>query len=73
MSMGPIIVLAAIVGVFGLFTAVLARVDYRAQQLVHRIRDRERKEEDNKTVAAASGITRARWPQPSDNRLQHVA
>jgi hypothetical protein len=80
MSIGSIIVLAAIVLAFALFAAVLAWEDHCAQ-LAHRIRDRDRKEEaptasamalkkDNKTAAAAS---QARWPQPSDERLQHVA
>ena len=84
MSIGQIIVLAAIVGSFVLFAAVLAWVDYRAQQLVHRIRDRDRKEapltasamalkKDDKSAAAASGTAKARWPQPSNDRLQDVA
>jgi hypothetical protein len=74
-----IIVLAAIVLAFALFAAVLAWEDYCAQ-LAHRIRDRDRKEaaltaspmalkNENKTAAASQ----ARWPQPSDERLQHVA
>jgi hypothetical protein len=84
MSIGQIIVLTAIVGAFVLFAAVLAWEDYRAQQLVHRIRDRDRKEaaltasamalkKDDKSAAAASETAKARWPQPSDDRLQHVA
>jgi TRAP-type uncharacterized transport system fused permease subunit len=83
MSIGQIIVLAAIVGAFVLFAAVLAWVDYRAQQLVHRIRDQDWKEaaltaamalqKDDESAAAASGTAKARWPQPSDDRLQHVA
>jgi hypothetical protein len=83
MSIAQIIVLAGIVGAFVLFAAVLGWVDYRAQQLVPRIRDRERKEgiptatvmalkKDDKSAAAASGTGKARWPQPSDDRLQHV-
>ena len=84
MSIGQIIVLAAIVGAFVLFAVVLVWVDYRGQQVVHRTRDRDRKEaaltafamalkKDDKSAAAASGTVEARWPQPSDDRLQHVA
>jgi hypothetical protein len=80
MSIGPIIVLAAIVIAFALFAEVLAWDDYCAQ-LVHRIRDRDPKEaaltasamalkKDDKSAVAAF---QARWPQPSDDRLQHVA
>jgi hypothetical protein len=80
MSIGSMIVLAAIVLAFALFAAVLAWEDYCAQ-LAHRIRDRDRKEapltvsamalkKENKTAAA---VSQARWPQPSDERLQHVA
>ena len=83
MSIGQIIVLATIVGAFVLFAAVLAWGDYRAQELARRIRDRDRKEtamaasavalkKADKSAAAASGTAQARWPQPSDNRLQHV-
>jgi hypothetical protein len=67
MSIGQIIVLAAIVGAFVLFAAVLAWEDYRAQQLVHRIRDRDRKgaaltasamasKKDDKSAAADQGL-----------------
>jgi hypothetical protein len=84
MSIGQIIVSAAIVGAFVLFAAVLGWVDYRAWQLAPRIRDQERKEavptasvmalkKDDKSAAAASGTARARGSQPSDDRLQHVA
>ena len=84
MSIGQIIVLAAIVGAFALFTVVLGWIDYRGQQRVPRIRDRGRKEaaltvsavalkKDDKSAATASGTAEARWPQPSDDRLQHVA
>ena len=83
MSIGQIIVLAAIIGAFVLFAAVLAWGDYRAQELARRIRDRERKETTmaasamalkkvDKSAAAASGTAQARWPQPTDDRLQHV-
>ena len=83
MSIGQIIVLATIVGAFVLFAAVLAWGDYRAQELARRIRDRDRKEtamagsavalkKADKSEAAASGTAQARWPRPSDNRLQHV-
>jgi hypothetical protein len=83
MSIGQIIVSAAIVGAFVLFAAVLAWGDYRAQELARRIRDRDRKEtamaasamalkKADKSAAAASGTAQARWPQPSDDRLQHV-
>ena len=83
MSIGQIIVLAVIVGAFVLFAAVLAWGDYRAQELARRIRDRDRKDaamaasamalkKADKSAAAASGTAQARWPQPSDDRLQHV-
>jgi hypothetical protein len=83
MSIGQIIVLATIVGAFVLFAAVLAWGDYRAQELARRIRDRDRKEtamaasavalkKADKSAAAMSGTAQARWPRPSDNRLQHV-
>jgi hypothetical protein len=80
MSIGQIVVLAAIVGAFVLFAAVLAWGDYRAQQLARRICDRNRKEaamvalkQSDKSAATGSGIAEARWPPPSDDRLQHVA
>ncbi len=84
MSMGQIAVLAAVVGAFVLFAAVLAWGDYRAQQMARRIRDRDAKEaalaasatasnKTDKSAAAASATAQARWPQPSDDRLQHVA
>jgi len=84
MSISQIIVLAGIVGAFVLFAGVLAWVDYRAQQLAHHIRERDRKDaaltasiitlkKDDKIAATASGTAEARWPQPSDDRLQHVA
>jgi len=83
MSIGQIIVLAVIVGAFVLFAAVLAWGDYRAQEPARRIRHRDRKDaamaatamalkKAGKSAAVASGTARARWPQPSDNRLQHV-
>ena len=84
MSIGQIIALAAIVGAFVLFAAVLAWGDYRAQELARRIRDRDHRKETamvasamdlkkaDKSAAAASGTAQARWPQPSDDRLQHV-
>ena len=82
MSIGQIIVLAVIVGAFVLFAAVLAWGDYRAQELARRIRDRDRKDaamaaamalkKADKSAAVASGTAQARWPQPSDDRLQHV-
>jgi hypothetical protein len=79
MSIGQIIVLAAIVGAFVLFAAVLAWGDYRSQQSVRCLRDRDRKEavaaalkQTGKSAAGVSGTAQARWPQPSDDRLQHV-
>jgi hypothetical protein len=66
MSIGQIIVLAVIVGAFALFAAVLAWEDYRTQQAIA-------SKKDDKSAAAASGTAKARWPQPSDDRLQHVA
>jgi hypothetical protein len=65
MSIGQIIPLAVIVGAFLLFAVVLAWEDYRTQQAMA-------SKKDNKGAAAASG-TAARWPQPPDDRLQHVA
>jgi len=80
MSIGQIIVLAAIVGAFVLFAAVLAWGDYRAQQSARRIRDQDRKEaamaalkQTGKSAAGVSGTAQARWPQRSDDRLQHLA
>jgi len=84
MSIGQIIVLAVIVGTFVVFAAVLGWGDYRTQQLTRRIRDRDRKEaamaasamalmKAGKSAAAASGTAQARWPRPSDDRLQGVA
>ncbi len=82
MSMGQIVVLAAVVGAFVLFAVVLAWGDYRAQQLARRVRDRDAKEAalaasatvSTKTdKSAAAATAQARWPQPSDDRLQHVA
>jgi hypothetical protein len=84
MSIGQIIVLTAVVGAFVLFAGILGWGDYRAQQLARRIRDRDRKDaapaaaatalkKADQSAAAASGTAQARWPQPSDDRLQHVA
>ena len=64
MSIGQIVILAAIVGAFVLFAAVLAWEDYRIQQAMAF-------KKDDKSAAAASGTAKARWP--SDDRLQHVA
>jgi len=67
MSIGQIVVLAAIVGAFVLFAAVLAWEDYRIQQAMAL-------KKDDKSAASALGTAKAaRWPQPSDDRLQHVA
>ncbi len=84
MSMGQIVVLTAVVAAFVLFAAVLAWGDYRAQQLARRIRERDLKDtalaasgmaakKADKSAVATSGTAQARWPQPSDDRLQHVA
>jgi hypothetical protein len=79
MSIGQIIVLTAIVGAFVVFAAVLAWGDYHAQHLARRIRDRDRKEramaalKQTDKSASGSGAAQARWPQRSDDRLQHVA
>jgi Kef-type K+ transport system membrane component KefB len=84
MSIGQIIVLAVIVGAFVVFAAALGWGDYRTQQLTRRIRDRDRKEgamaasamalmKVSNSVAAASGTSQARWPQPPSDRLRHVA
>ena len=65
MSLDQVIPLAAIVGAFVLFTVVLMWEDYRTQEVMAL-------KKDNKS-AAASGTAQARWPQPSDDRLQHAA
>ena len=67
MSIDQIIPLAVIVGAFVLFAAVLAWEDYRTQQAM------ALKKDDKSAAAAASATAKARWPQPSDDRLQHVA
>ena len=66
MSIDQIIPLAGIVGAFFLFAAVLAWEDYRTQQAMAL-------KKDDKSAAAASRTAPARWPQPSDDRLQHAA
>ena len=66
MSIDQIIPLVVIVGAFVLFAAVLAWEDYRTQQAMAL-------KKDHKSAAAVSGAVKARWPQPSDDRLQHVA
>ena len=66
MSIDQIIPLAVIVGAFVLFAVVLAWEDYCTQQAMAL-------KKDDKSPAAASGTLKARWPQPSDDRLQHVA
>ena len=66
MSIDQIIPLAVIVGAFVLFAVVLAWEDYRTQQAIAL-------KKDDKSAATASGTAEARWPQPSDDRLQHVA
>jgi hypothetical protein len=84
MSIGQIVVLTAAVGAFVVFAAVLGWGGYRAQQLARRIHGRNRKEaalaesatalkNAGKSAAAASRTAQARWPQASDDRLQHVA
>ena len=73
MSIGQIIVLTAVIAAFVLFAVVLAWGDYRAQQTARRTRDRDQ----NETAPAPSLVSPApkpaRWPQGSDDRLQHVA
>jgi hypothetical protein len=65
MSLEQIIPLAAIIGAFVLFTVVLIWEDYRTQQAIVL-------KKDDKSAAAA-GTAKARWPRPSDDRLQHAA
>jgi hypothetical protein len=65
MSIDQIIPWAGIVSAFVLFAAVLAWGDYSAQHAM------ALKKED-KRAAAASRTVKARWPQPSDGRLQHA-
>ena len=76
MSIGQMIVLAAVIGAFVLFAVVLAWGDYRAQQLAGRIRESDREDAAaataSKTKTSAIPVT-ARWPQRSDDRLQDVA
>ena len=64
MSIDQIIPLAVIVGAFVLFAVVLAWEDHCTQQAMAL-------KKDDKSAAAATA--KARWPQPSDDRLQHVA
>ena len=82
MSIGQIIVLTAIAGAFVLFAAVLAWGDYRSRQPARGIGDRDRKDTALAATARASkqaekssvaGTAQARWPQPPDDHLQHVA
>ena len=64
MSIDQIIPLTVIVGAFVVFGVVLAWEDsQRAIAL----------KKDDKSAAAASGTAQARWPQPSNDRLQHAA
>lgn len=80
MSIGQIIVLAAIVGAFVLFAVALGWGDYRAQRLARRIRERDRRDAALAARVTAvkqegerAGAAQARWPKPSDDRLKHVA
>jgi hypothetical protein len=68
--------LAAVVGAFVLFAAVLA------QQQARRIRDRDRKDaavaasamvlkKAAEGAVAASRTAQARWPQPTDDEAHH--
>jgi len=66
MSLDQIVPLAVIVSAFVLFTVVLIWEDYRTQQAMAL-------KKDNKSAAAAPRTAKARWPQPSDDRLQHAA
>ncbi len=79
MSLGQTLVLTAIVAAFIVFAAVLAWGDYRTQKLARPVRARDHKEP---TVAADSAVNKAakstataqaRWPQPSDDGIRHVA
>ena len=82
MSIGQIIVLAAVVGAFVLFAAVLGWGDYYAQQQARRIRDRDRKDaaiaasamvlkKAAEGAVAASRTAQAPWPQPTDDEAHH--
>jgi hypothetical protein len=62
MSIDQIIPLAVIVDAFVLFAVVLAWEDYRTQQAIAL-------KKDDKSAAAASETAKARWPQPSEDRL----
>lgn len=79
MSIGQIIVLAAIVGAFVLFAVTLAWGDYRAQRLVRRIRERDGGDAALPAAATAkrkddrAGAAQAQWPKPSDDRFKNVA
>jgi hypothetical protein len=58
--------LAGIVSAFILFAAVLAWGDYTVQHAT------AFKKKKDASAAAASGNVKARWPKPTDNRLQHA-
>jgi len=81
MSIGQIIVLTAIAGAFVLFAAVLAWGDYRSRQPARGIGDRDRKDavlaatraSKQAEKSSVAGAAQARWPQPPDDHLQHVA
>ncbi len=79
MSIGQVIVLAAIVGAFVLFAVTLAWGDYHTQRMVRRIRERDRGDAALPAAAAAkrkddrAGAAQAQWPKPSADRLKDVA
>jgi hypothetical protein len=76
MSIGQIVVLTVVVGAFVVFAAVLGWGDYRAQQLARGVRIRKQATppaERSHGAATASATAQARWPQPSNDRLQRVA
>jgi hypothetical protein len=80
MSIGQVIVLAAIVGAFVLFAVTLAWGDYRTQRLVRRIGERDRGDAALPAAATAgkrkddrAGSAQAQSPKPSADRLKDVA
>ena len=78
MSIGQIVVLTAVVGAFVVFATVLGWGDYRAQQLTG-ARDRKDAavpkalQKADRGAAATPATAQARWPQPANDRLRHVA
>ena len=78
MSIGQVIVLAAIVGAFVLFAVTLGWGDYRAQQLARRIGETDRRDGALAANATAvkqesAGAAQAQWPKAPNDHLKHAA